>query len=331
MKTRLSVENFRARWHQYWFAPVAPDNLAVCRILFYGSFFLFYTFLPRFGDFAAWGHVSPVFWKPVWSFSVLGIPQLPVPVLLGLQEIWKAALFLSCIGLFTRMSATVSAFLGFYLLGLPQNFGKIHHYDAFLVFALVIMAMSRCGDRYSVDEWLTSVHFRGSRGTHPAPPARPPSGEYTWPVKAMWLVMSLVFFAAALAKLKHSGLDWVTGDSMSIWLVEHQYHIANTDPFTSWGPRIARIRGLPHLLAATSIGLELGYPLAMFSRRARWIFVPGVALMQLSIHALMGPTFEQQIICNLFWVPWDRVLAWTSGVRHRADGRRWKLAAHARE
>lgn len=326
----FNAEKLRAAWHQYWFAPAAPDNLAVCRILFYGSFFLFYTFLTRFGDFAAWGHVSPVFWKPVWSFSVLGLPQLPVPVLLGLQQIWKAALLLSCFGLFTRMSTTVSAFLGFYLLGLPQNFGKIHHYDALLVFALLIMATSRCGDRFSVDEWLASHHVRGPRPAEP-PAAWPPSGEYTWPVKAMWLVMSLVFFAAALAKLKHSGLGWVTGDSMSIWLVQHQYHIANTDPFTTWGPRIAQIRGLPHLLAATSIALELGYPLAMFSRRARWIFVPGVALMQLSIHALLGPSFEQQIICNLFWVPWDRVLEWMGRLRLPESSRRWRVAAHTQE
>ena len=119
--------------------------------------------------------------------------------------------------------------------------------------------------------------------------------------------MSLVFFAAGIAKLRRSGLAWITSDSMAIWLLQHQYHIANMDPFTSWGPYVARVPCLPHILAASSIALELGYPLAMISRRARWIFVPGVALMQLSIHALLGPSFEQQIICNLFWIPWNRV------------------------
>ncbi len=40
-----------ARWLTYWFAPEAPHNLAICRILFFGLIFLLY--LPQ--DFALWG------------------------------------------------------------------------------------------------------------------------------------------------------------------------------------------------------------------------------------------------------------------------------------
>lgn len=309
-----------ARWHDFWLAPVPPDNLAVCRILFFGSLFLFYTLLPRFGDFAAWGGVPKAFWQPTWLFQVFGIPALRPGILSGLQVIWKVALALSCVGLSTQLSTGISCILGLYLLGLPHNFVKIHHYDAFLVFAFLIMALSRCGDRWSVDEFLRDPRRDGRSRAR-----RTPSGEYTWPVRAMWLVMSLIFFAAAIAKIRHGGLAWITGDSMKIWLVQHQYHISNTDPFTPWGPYIAQVRGLPQVLAAISVTLELAYPLAMFSRVARCIFVPGVALMQLSIHALLGPSFEQQIICNLFWVPWDQVGRWlfrNQWLYHRQLGRK---------
>ena len=72
-------------WHNFWFAPEKPDNLAICRILFFGSFFLFYVFWARFGDFAAWGSVSIVFWKPTWLFGALDIPVLPPDIILVLQ------------------------------------------------------------------------------------------------------------------------------------------------------------------------------------------------------------------------------------------------------
>lgn len=33
------------------------------------------------------------------------------------------------------------------------------------------------------------------------------------------------------------------------------------------------------------------------------------------IRLLMGPTFPQFVICHLFWVPWDRVVAAVSARR----------------
>jgi hypothetical protein len=30
--------------------------------------------------------------------------------------------------------------------------------------------------------------------------------------------------------------------------------------------------------------------------------------MQVGIRLLMGPTFNQYLICNLFWVPWDQIV-----------------------
>jgi hypothetical protein len=294
------MPSFGKRWDNFWFEPASPDNLALCRIIFFGSFFLFYW---RYEDFSAWAHVSEAFLRPTWLFAAFKIPVLPALALVFLQNIWKMALALSCVGFFTRISTAISFVLGFYLLGLPHNFGKVHHYDAILVFAFLFMAMSRCGDSWSFDR-LIRTNRQGTNSSASRPML---SGEYTWPVRGMWVMMSLVFFAAGVSKLRHSGLGWITDDSMAIWLIQHQYHIANTDPLTAWGPYLAQSIWIPRVLGAVSLILEVGYPIALFSRRARWIFVPGVALMQLGIHALLGPSFEQQVICNLFWVPWDRV------------------------
>src|SRR6266516_1304002 len=163
------------QWRYFWFEPVSSANLGFCRVLFFGALFLLY--LPQ--DFAAWAKVSNVYWNPIWLFNLLNPPVLSGDLLVIIQIIWKVTLGLSCIGLFTRLSTVVSVILGVYLLGLPHNFGKTHHFDAILVFVLGIMALSRCGDSWSVDRliWVARERFT-SRAPHM-------SGEYTWPVRTV--------------------------------------------------------------------------------------------------------------------------------------------------
>src|SRR5207249_2194720 len=94
----------------------------------------------------------------------------------------------------------------------------------------------------------------------------------------------------------------------------------NDDPLTSWGLSVAQHGWLCRLLAAVTIAIEVGFPLALISRRARWILVPAELGMQIGIRVLMGPSFEQFVICYLFWVPWDRVGSELAAQRHRESG-----------
>ncbi len=285
------------RWLNFWVGPQSPVNLAAGRILFFGALFLLY--LPQ--DFAAWATVSDVFWMPIYLFDALNLPVLSEPVLNVVQSVWKAALLLSCLGLFTRISTATAFVLGFYLLALPHNFAKVYHYDAVLVFALGILMASRCGDAISLDRWRA----RRKSGTN-VDSIVGPSGEYRWPIRAIWLVLALVFFASGVAKLRYGGLAWITSDNMAFILIRQQYGLT---PLVNWGVYLAQSPWLYRPLALATVVLETGYPLAMVSRRARWVFVPGMVATQIGIRVLMGPSFEQFIICNLFWVPWDRVLA----------------------
>jgi hypothetical protein len=246
--------------------------------------------------------VSPVFWRPTWSFAVLHLSVLDAGTLGWLQRLWKLALVCACLGLATRLSITVALVAGFYLLGLPHCFGKIHHYDAFLIFVCAILAVARTGDAFALDRVVARLR-RGS-----APPAAKPSGEYTWPIRAIWVVMTLVFFGAGISKLRTSGLAWIFSDTIAIFLVQHQYHLGNAVPLTDLGLVLARHARLCRLLAAGTIVCEAGYPLALVSRRARALLVPGTLLMQLGIRVLLGPTFLHMMACNVFWVPWERLL-----------------------
>jgi hypothetical protein len=289
----------RERWLRFWFEPSSPLSLGICRVLFFG--FLLVLYVPR--DFAAWGRVSSVFWEPTWLFQVLRLPLLPAPALELLQWVWKAALALSCVGLLTRLATGVAFILGAYLIGLPHCFGKIHHNEAVVVLVLGILALSRCGDAVSLDRLI-----RRRRDPDSRPDGPPRSGEYTWPVRMVWVVMALVFFAAGLAKLRHSGLVWVTSDNLAIMMIQNNYAKVRTDPLTMWGLVLARHGWLCRALAGATLAVELGYPLALVSRRARWLFVPASCLMVVGIRLVLGPAFEQFLVCSLFWVPWDRLV-----------------------
>lgn len=299
------------RWNRFWFEPALADNLGLCRIILYGSMFLFYLLSPvlfkSWGwheDFTPWGNVSSVFWKPVWLFRVLHLPQLSTTSLIAVQTIWRLSLALSCVGLLTQFSTTVSLVLGVYLCGLPNNFGKIHHLDQLLVWVFLVMAFSKCGDAWSVDALIRKTRTRTV--TMKKDPA--PSGEYTWPVHLIWVISVMVFFEAGISKLRHSGILWVTTETMQNFLLRAYYHVSDSEPLTSWGLFFARSHFWSSALAAGSLLLEVGFLFALFSPRARLVLVPSVVAMQAGIALFMGPNFYQMILCQSLWVPWDRVV-----------------------
>jgi hypothetical protein len=240
---------------------------------------------------------------PTFLFRALHLPVLPEAWLAVLQIIWKLSLFLSCIGLFTRVNTIVAFVGGLYLLGLPHNFGKTHHFDGIIVFSLIAMALAKCGDGFSVDQLIR----KKNRNHHvPAADVRI-SGEYTWPVRVIWLLLSIVFFSAGIAKITESGIEWMTSEHLQISLLQHRYHLATNDPLVPWGEYLAQYSTLCKIVATGTILLELGYPLALFNRQARYILVPSIIGMLIGIRLLMGPSFYQFIICSLFWIPWDRI------------------------
>lgn len=276
------------RWDRYFFAPDTPRNLAACRILFYGGLLA----LNWREDFPAWGRVADVFWTPIWTFERFGLAR-PDPATLGVLSVaWKASLALSCLGLLTRPAGLVAFALGFLLLGIPHGMGDLSHGDAAAVLVLGVMAFARSGDALSLD--------RRIRGGPPAPP----SGEYRWPVRAAWLILSTVFFAAGYAKLYRGGWEWAFSENMAFILSEHQFPPEHPEAMVPWGLWIARRPWAAQGLAAVTLVLELGYPLAMFTRKARLVFVPGMLLGVLGFRVLMGPSFFPLILCHVFWVRW---------------------------
>lgn len=305
---------------RYWFAPAPATDLAVSRVLFYTGLLVFYWR----EDFSGWGAVSRAFWMPTPAFALLGLQPPSAHALAVAQTVWRVALALSAVGLISRVSMAVAAALGFYLLGLPHNFGHVFHFDALLVIAMVTLACSRAADACSLDAWLAN---------RPRPAL---SGDYTWPIRVIWLAMSLVFLGAGLAKLRHGGIEWVLSPNLAIVLTRAAYHVSDADPYTPAGLWIAAHPSIAQALAAFALAIELGFASALVSVRARAVVVPSAALLLVGIRVLMGPTFGGFLIANVFWVPWRmvgaRLAAWMDGVRGSSLARRgpvYRLNPHA--
>ena len=293
-------------WNGYLFGPGDARDLAVARILACAVFFE--SFFRR--DYAAWGTPPDFFWQPIAAFRMLGLSQASPEVLAVLGVVWKTSLLLGLVGLFTRVSLGVACVLGFYLVGLPHNFGKIDHGDTIVPLVLIVLACSRCGDALSIDRWWAT-----RRTGTTEPPA--PSGSYRWPVRCVWLLAGLVFSAAGIAKLRNGGLAWITSDSMRFILLKHHY--AGYTPWTKIGLSIAATPWLYKPMAAAAVIAETGAILGCVSRIARCTLIPALLAMIIAFKFTMGFTPRPHYALFAFYVPWGAVIDAVRRPRREAE------------
>ena len=130
-------------------------------------------------------------------------------------------------------------------------------------------------------------------------PPRRPSGEYQWPVQLVLVALAFVFFAAGVAKLRASGLAWILSDHPDI-ARSGAMRISDADPLLPIGSFVARIPLRRSARGSERILFEAGYPIALFSPRLRPFIVLGGIGLIVGIRVLMGPTFENFLLINLF-------------------------------
>jgi hypothetical protein len=295
--TDAPLDSIGDRWNAFWYETAPASDLAACRILFFGAVLAHSLRL----DYRELATVPHVLWRPIWPFQQFEAQIPSAEWLNALQWTWRFALLTACLGLATSLSTLVALALGFYLTGLTENLARINHTDAIVIFGLAAMALSRCSDAWSLDrKWFD----RGS--SHQA------SGEYTWPLRVMWLVFVSIYFAAAISKLAISGVVWVTSDNLANLLM---FGPILGSPFGQFGQQIGRSEAVSSSLAAVSLGIEVMLPLALVSRAARLVLVPAMFAMQVSIRILLGPGFTEFLFCGVFWIPWQWVRRRASALR----------------
>jgi hypothetical protein len=315
--------SLRDRFDRIFFAPRLAVDLGLHRAIFFALCVWVYSGR----DYSGWGQLSAAFWQPKepWTFIHFYRPT-PDEILIA-QKVWVVTLATSALGFLTRVSTWIAAILGYLILSFAHSHGFYHHRDGVLVSIMFILALSRAGDAFSIDDLIRSArekNFQGLRQMKFPEAWRWPKlrermcvtdVRYAWPIQCVRVVWTLVFFSAALSKLKASGLDWVLTDNLRNIFLTNQYLYQDWARETfRWGiaATLAARPLLCKFLAAFGLGIELIAPLALKNWRWRIAVVGLVAGMQIGIYLTVLVNFKEYVPVYVWWIGWSSL--WAYGV-----------------
>jgi hypothetical protein len=197
-------------------ADTSPYNLALFRILLFGTLLLFdldtpgaYAGLPSSLQFA------PPGLGPILPFVPTGETATAVGALL-----FRAACVSGLLGFYSRTSAAVAALAGTYVLGIPQLYGKTIHYHHVIWFA-GLLAVSPAGDVLSLDAVRRA--WRAPSDDLPEQAA-----AYARPLRFAWLLLGLIYFFPGFWKFANEGLGWALSSNLkyrmhTLWFSAEQF------------------------------------------------------------------------------------------------------------
>ncbi len=254
-----------------------------------------------------WSEVDEVFWRPMLLGRMLHIHPGSAGLLAILLVVWRVALGLAAIGLFTSFSTRIAALLGVYLLALPHTFSKVDHGDTMVALGLLLFAIVPSGGGWSFDSLIR-------RARHPEPMrAGSDTDRLTagagWHVQLFKMLLPLAFFSAGIAKLRVSGLwAWASADNLRYQALRHFYTHRPPTQIAQW---IASYPILTQSLAINTLVIELGAPLLVVLR-GFWLLAAlgAVAGMQIGFWLILGVFFFHLLLLILFFfLPWRSIAA----------------------
>jgi hypothetical protein len=283
-------------WDRFWFAPGSPRNLAGARITFavYSLWVLLSRNLPEMSG------LPPVFWSQVgasarWRFLVFpGHPDLERVT----EWITIIALLGAIFGVLPRFSCFVSGLLLYHLAPLESLIWIPHPYARGLtisVIALLTLSFSPCGDCWTL--------LRPRQGNPSAE-----SGDYTWPIRLLQVYLVQIYFFSAYAKVMFVGWKWASASNIRSWMLwctqNEQIRV-----FHALGTWIAARPWACWCVGIGTLLFEFGLVTALFSKWARWVLVPLVAIFHLGILLAMNLVFLN-VPQLLVFANWDVLTAW---------------------
>lgn len=200
---------------------------------------------------------------------------------------------------FVARTAYMLVLVGFVVrLLVAQEYGIGSHEWVILPLVLIPLVLVPWGDAFSVDRLVRRRRDKPSR----AGPAGPRYGI------AIWLpgfVLGCAWAAAAAAKLRTSGLEWVTGGAVRYHWVEDQLSAP-----VSWGTWFAGQEELSVVLSGAGLVIEAFFITHVLFRSERIRAVYGLmALVLLSgFWVLQGVFWFAWWLVLLAFVPWERIV-----------------------
>ena len=264
---------------RWWLAPAPATRLAMMRVLvgLYGTVYLLvrtpHLLSYALDDLNRFHPVGVVSLAPSatlpWIHQVLVfvVVALSVPFLLGFKH---------------RILAPIYAGLLLWVLTYSNSWGKILHTDNMLMLYVGLLAITPSADALSWD----------SRGKEM--PGE--SDRYGWPIKLMAAGCVLVYLLAGIAKLRNSGMEFVSGETLRNYVAFGNVRKVELGSHHSpIGVALLPYSGLFAGLAGFSLVLELVGPVALVHRKFGKLWALMVWGFHLGVLALMAIGFMFQI------------------------------------
>ena len=265
---------------RFWMDVVPPARLGMLRVIV-GGYALVYLLI-RTPHLLSYADYPLAMWHPVGVASFAPGPLVPV-VAKALVFATVALAFPFVLGFRYRVLAPVFAGLLLWVLTYSNSWGKILHTDNLLVIHVAVLALAPAADAVSLDA--------RTRGSAPAP-----DGRYGWAIRLMCALCIATYLLAGIAKVVNSGLGFVEGDTLRNYVAFDNVrkielgsiHSPLGAALVTWGAPFGA-------LAALSLVLELGAPLALAHRRLGAIWVALVWGFHVGVLALMAIGFAYQL------------------------------------
>lgn len=258
-------------WNRYWFQPVWLHSLGLVRFWFGVTLLLRMTDVTGLWRIDQWRAGFPA--RPVFPSAALGDWKMPYSwlrwqpwpepwVTEWLETLLLIAALLMTIGLATRLSALVTATIFTYLFFLSQ--WNYYHHMLLFVIGLWVLALSPCGEHFSVDASARSA-------------LRPPRKHWRLPLSLLQVLVAAIYLFTVIWKFNPA---WLTGQVME----NFEAIGAVRGPFA---PIMLRIFGHQGLSLGT-LAVEGSLPVLLFIPATRRLAIWFGLILHLMIDATMA-------------------------------------------
>jgi len=272
-------ERLKQLWNTVLFTPASRLSLVAARSIL--CLYTLWLLLSRPGlwTFAEW---PAPFRQPKYATQLLrfGLFNTPPQIEHVLYLVMFAALIAALAGFLPRFSCLLAAIL-------------VYHFALFEELLVGVQTNGATGFAISV-LGLAILSFVPQTD-------KSDSEDYRWPVVLLQFLLSLTYLLGGLSKLRFSGISWYLADNLSATMREMA-----TLADAPWATRVASNSALVWLIALATLSLELLFPLAIVSRKARWILVPAALIAHWLRTRIYGFYFMSWPLLLLF-VNWDWV------------------------
>jgi predicted DCC family thiol-disulfide oxidoreductase YuxK len=305
----MSMRAIIARWERFWFTPVPVRRVAALRVLVCA--FALFDIAVVSSYIARYARVDGQFYDPILIVRLLNLPR-PDPTVTTLVEVLLiVSLAAAAVGLATRLALCVATPLYIWWFATFYSFGAFQHGRVTIVFALVVLAIAPSGRAYCLDAVIARA-----RRARPGEPLPPPSDERDalagWALRVLCVLLVLIYVFSAWAKIKQSGIGWVTGGGLESVIEERG---------TVLGELIVGQTWLLALMSGAALALEATAWVCFFGGRVRDGWLASAAAFHFGCLALLRINFLPYVLTYAAFYRLERAAGWMGRAARRLGHR----------